>query len=208
MCNTSRMPRVTRKRSTSVKHKAVPSIRRDFDAFHAFLRVKPRSEVEVRSKFKELFGKGQKLSKDHVASLLKMPQQKQKGGMAPLDYMMGSPDARLSALPYVQRGFGFANMNSLTEGGPKEYLGMTPQMGGFKNKASRSKKTRSRQRGGGVADFAASVSAQPFLSSSPLTILQAGARLATGQIGLASPRAEINPLSIQPATYVQGAKLV
>lgn len=213
MYNTSRMPRITRKkakRSTSVKQKIVPSIRRDFDAFHAFLRVKPRSEAEVRSKFKELFGKGKTLTKDHVASLLKMPQQKQKGGMAPLDYTMGSPDARLSALPYVQRGFGFANMNSLTEGGPKEYLGMTPQMGGGDGSPSKKRSSRNKQtqRGGGVADFAASVSAQPFLSSAPLTILQAGARLATGQIGLPSPRAEVNPLSIQPATYVQGAKLV
>jgi hypothetical protein len=199
------MPRITRKkakRSTSTTQKAIPSIRRDFDAFHAFLRVKPRSEAEVRTKFKELFGKGKKLSRDHVATLLKMPPQ--KGGMAPLDYTMGSPDARLSALPYVQRGFGFANMNSLTEGGAKEYLGMTPQMGGGSKSKSRSR----RQRGGGVADFAASVSAQPFLSSAPLTILQAGARLATGQIGLPSSHPEINHLSVQPATYVQGAKLV
>lgn len=199
------MPRITRKkakRSTSIKQKTVPSIRKEFDAFHAFLRAKPRSEAEVRGKFKELFGKGKNLSKDHVASLLKIPQQ--KGGMAPLDYTMGSPDARLSALPYVQRGFGFANMNSLTEGGPKEYLGMTPQMGGSKTKRA----SRNKQRGGGVADFAASVGAQPFLSSAPLTILQAGARLATGQLGLPSPHAEINPLSIQPVTYVQGAKLV
>jgi hypothetical protein len=205
MYNTSRMPRITRKkakRSTSIKQKTVPTIRRDFDAFHAFLRT-PRSEVEVRNKFKELFGKGKKLSRDHVATLLKMPTQ--KGGMAPLDYTLGSPDVRLSALPYVQRGFGFANMNSLTEGGAKEYLGMTPQMGGG---GGGKRKSRTKQRGGGVADFAASVSAQPFLSSAPMTILQAGARLATGQVGLPSPHAEVNSLSIQPATYIQAAKLV
>jgi hypothetical protein len=195
------MPRITRKRSaTKQKTKSVPSIRKAFDSFHAFLRT-PRSEAEVRKKFKELFGKG-KLTKDQIAKLLTLPAQ--RGGMAPIDYALGSPDASLSALPYVQRGFGFANMNSLTEGGAKEYLGMTPQMGGGGSK----KKSRTKQRGGGVADFAASVSAQPFLSSAPMTILQAGARLATGQVGLPSPHAEVNSLSIQPATYIQAAKLV
>jgi hypothetical protein len=191
------MPRITRKRSaTKQKTKSVPTIRRAFDAFHAYLRS-PRSEAEVRKKFKELFGKG-KLTKDQIANLLKMPAQ--RGGMAPVDYALGSPDAKLSALPYVQRGFGFANMNSLTEGSPKEYLASTPQMGG--------KRGTRRQRGGGIADFAASVNAQPFLSSAPLTALQAGARLATGQIGLPSSHAEINPLSISPPVFIQGAKLV
>jgi hypothetical protein len=152
----------------------------------------------VRKKFKELFGKG-KLSKDQIARMLKMPAQ--RGGMAPLDYALGSPDTALSAVPYVQRGFGFANMNSLTEGSPKEYLGSTPQMGG-KRKGTR------RQRGGGVASFAASVGAQPFLMSAPPTILQAAAYNATGQTGLPSSQAWINPLSIQPPTYIQGANIL
>jgi len=115
---------------------------------------------------------------------------------------MQTPDKALSAVPYVQRGFGFANVNSLTEGSPKEYLGSTPQMGGKRSK------TRSKQKGGGIADFAASVGAQPFLSSAPLTMLQAGARLATGQLGLASPHPEINPMSIQAPSFIHGGKLV
>jgi hypothetical protein len=199
MCNTSRMPRITRKRRSTQKQKGktVPTIRKRFDAFHAFLRTS-RSEAEVKRKFKELFGKG-KLTKDQIANLLKMPAQ--KGGMAPLDYAMGSPDAKLSALPYVQSGFGFANMDSVAAGSPKEYLGSTPQMGGRRTR-------QKRQRGGGVADFAASIHAQPFLSSAPLSALQAGARLATGQIGLPSSHPEINPLNITPPTFIQGAKLV
>ena len=200
MCNTSRMPRITRKRRTNKqKSKTVPRIRKDFDALHSFLRT-PRSEAEVRRKFKELFGKG-KLTKDQVASMLKMPAQ--RGGMAPLDYAMGSPDASLSAVPYVQRGFGFANMNSLTEGSPKEYLGSTPQMGGKRGKTHKRK-----QRGGGVASFAASVGAQPFLMSAPPTIFQAAAHTATGQTGLPSSQAWINPLSIQPPAYIQGGNLL
>jgi hypothetical protein len=128
--------------------------------------------------------------------------------MAPLDYSMGSPDKALSAVPYVQRGFGFANMSSLTAPNPKEYLGSTEQMGGKRRQKQRQRQTQKRQRGGGIADFAASVTAQPFLFSAPPTMLQAGARIATGQIGLASPHAEINPLSIHPPNFVQGARMV
>jgi len=194
------MPRITRKRRvTKQKSKTVPSIRKAFDSFHAFLRT-PRSEAEVKKKFKELFGKG-KLTKDQVANLMKMPAQ--RGGMAPLDYALGSPDTALSAVPYVQRGFGFANMNSLTEGSPKEYLGSPPQMGG-----KRAKTRSRRQKGGGIADFAASVGAQPFLMSAPPTIFQAAAHNATGQIGLPSSHAEINPLSIHHPTYIQGGNIL
>lgn len=201
MFNVSRMPRITRKRTAHAAKKTVPSIRKGFDAFHAFLRT-PRSDSEILKKFKEIFGK--RLSKDQLLHLLKMKvPMTQKGGMAPLDYSMGSPDKALSAVPYVQRGFGFANMNSLTEPNPKEYLGSTPQMGG-----KRRKQTQKRQRGGGVADFAASVGAQPFLFSAPPTILQGAARIATGQVGLNSPHPEINPMSIQPPSYIHGAKTV
>ena len=195
MYNHSRMVRVTRKAKTHKK--AIPSIRKGLETFHAFLRT-PRTDKEIQKKFKDLFGKP--LSKKHLQSVLTMKAAPQRGGMAPLDYTMGSPDARLSAVPYVQRGWGFANMNSLTEGSPKEYLGSTPQMGG--------RRTRSRQRGGGIADFAASVTAQPFLSSAPMTILQSAARLSTGQVGLPSPLAEINPISIQPPPFIHGAKMV
>jgi len=194
------MPRVTRKRVTATK-KTIPSIRKGFDAFHAFLRT-PRSDSEILKKFKEIFGK--RLSKEQLLHLLKMKvPMTQKGGMATLDYSMGSPDKALSAVPYVQRGFGFANMNSLTQPNPKEYLGSTAQMGG-----KRRKQTQKRQRGGGVASFAASVGAQPFLFSAPPTILQGAARIATGQIGLPSPYAEINPVNIHPPNFVQGAKIV
>lgn len=201
MCNTSRMPRVTRKKirkAANQKTKTVPSIRKSFDAFHAYLRS-PRSDSEIAKKFKELFGK--KISKQEVAKVMamKMPQ---RGGMAPLDYAMGSPDARLSAVPYVQRGFGFANINSLTEGSPKEYLGSTPQMGG--------KRSSRKQRGGGgnPADTAAAFGAQPFGMGAPPSIAQGAAYLSTGGNLLPSPIAEINPLSIKPPVFVHGAKLV
>lgn len=203
MCDTCRMPRITRKRRvTNQKSKTVPTIRKAFDSFHSFLRT-PRSEADVRRKFKELFGKG-KLTKDQIANLLKMPAQ--KGGMAPLDYSVGPPDARLSTVPYVQRGFGFANESSLTAYNPKEYLGSTPQIGGKRRGTQ-----KRRQRGGGIggiADFAASVGAQPFLMSAPPTILQAAAHNSTGQGGLPSSQPWINPLSIHPPTYIQGANIL
>ena len=201
MCNTSRMPRVTRKKTRNAsnkKTKTVPSIRKSFDAFHAYLRT-PRSDSEIAKKFKELFGK--KISKQEVAKVMamKMPQ---RGGMAPLDYSMGSPDARLSAVPYVQRGFGFANMSSLTEGSPKEYLGSPPQLGG--------KRSSRKQRGGGanLADTAAAFSAQPFSMSAPPTIAQGAAYLSTGGNLLPSPNPVINPLSIRPPVFVHGAQNV
>jgi len=200
------MPRVTKKmRKHNMQKKHVPNIRKDLESFHAFLQS-PRSDAQVKKRFKEIFG--MKLSEKRLIELLKMKhnengqhnQHNQRGGMAPLAYTMGSPDPHLSAVPYVQRGFGFANMNGLTEGSPKEYLGSTPQMGG--------RRSTKKQRGGGIADFAASVSAQPFLSSAPLTSLQAGARLATGQIGLPSSLPEINNPSIHKPNFIHGAQLI
>ena len=189
-----RMPRVTRKRSLKEKEKEkekgkhVSAIRKDIESFHAFLKAS-RTDVQVKKRFKELFGTA--LSDKRVDALLKM--RPQKGGMAPLDYQLRSPEVHMSTVPYVQRGFGFANMDT-TGLSPKEYLGSTPQMGG-KRKIQKTEK-RQRQRGGGIADFAASFSAQPFLSSAPLTTLQAGARLATGQVGLPSSLPEINTIRV------------
>ena len=183
-----RMPRVTRKRSQKEKGKHVPAIRKDIESFHAFLRA-PRTDVQVKKRFKELFGTA--LSNARVDALLKM--RPQKGGMAPLDYQLRSPEVHMSTVPYVQRGFGFANIDT-TGLSPKEYLGSTPQMGG-KRKIQKTH-NKQRQRGGGIADFAASFSAQPFLSSAPLTTLQAGARLATGQVGLPSSLPEINTIRV------------
>jgi len=182
------MPRVTKKiakhtKDPKAKGKTVPSIRRDLEAFHAFLRT-PHTDAQVKKRFRELFGT--KLSDKRANELIKP----QRGGMAPLDYALGSPDKTLSTLPYIQRGFGFANIDSIQEGSPKEYLGSTPQMGGRR-------KTRQRQRGGGIADFAASVAAQPFLFSSPPTILQSAARLATGQAGLTSPDPTVNIIGLK-----------
>jgi hypothetical protein len=196
------MPRITRRKKLE---RTIPSIRKGIDAFYAFIRT-PRPESEILSKFKALFGKS--LSKKNLHDMLKkMPPKAQRGGMAPLGYSMGPPDKALTALPYVQRGFGFANMDSAGLS-PKEYLGSTRQMGGTKRLSRQGQKTRQRQRGGGVADFAAAFSAQPFLSSAPMTILQAGARAATGQIGLNSPHPEINPLRIEPAASIHTARLV
>ena len=134
-----------------------------------------------------------------------------------MDYALGSPDATRSTLPYIQRGFGFANVNSLTEGSPKEYLGSTPQMGGKRsekrgsvsNKRLDKRMTRSKkQRGGSLADFAAAVGAQPFLMSAPPTMFQAAARISTGQVGLPAPQPEINNLSIIREAPINTSKML
>ncbi len=183
--------------------KHVSSIRRDLESFHAFLRL-PRTDAQVKKRFKDLFGKT--LSEKRVSDLLKITPQ--RGGMAPIDYTLGSPSVPLSAVPYIQRGFGFANIDSIAEGSPKEYLGSTPQMGGKRAKGNKNiTRTKAKgQSGGGIADFAASVTAQPFLMSAPPTILQAAARMTTGQIGLPAPQPEINPLNISPPVTINSGK--
>ena len=196
MLLSSRMPRITRKKPVRIG-KVVSSIRKDIESFHKYL-LAPRSDAQVKKRFKDIFGGS--LSEKRIKDLLAISPQ--RGGMAPIDHTMSSPDATLSAVPYVQRGFGFANVNSLTEQSPKEYLGSTPQMGG--KRKTRAKK----QRGGSLADFAAAVGSQPFLMSAPPTMLQAAARISTGQVGLPAPQPEINNLSIIREAPINTSKML
>jgi hypothetical protein len=195
------MPRITRKKTVRIG-KVVSSIRKDIESFHKYL-LAPRSDAQVKKRFKDIFGGS--LSEKRIKDLLAISPQ--RGGMAPIDHTTSSPDATLSAVPYVQRGFGFANIDSLTEGSPKEYLGSTPQMGGKKSK-TRSKTRSKKQRGGSIADFAAAVGAQPFLMSAPPTMFQAAARISTGQVGLPAPQPEINNLSIIREAPINTSKML
>ena len=205
-----RMPRITRKKTVRIG-KVVSSIRKDIESFHKYL-LAPRSDAQVKKRFKDIFGGS--LSEKRIKDLLAISPQ--RGGMAPMDHTISAPDVPLSAVPYVQRGFGFANINSLTEGSPKEYLGSTPQMGGKRGsvsnkRASGSNKgmTRSKkQRGGSLANFAAAVGAQPFLMSAPPTMFQAAARISTGQVGLPAPQPEINNLSIIREAPINTSKML
>ena len=195
------MPRITRKKTVRIG-KVVSSIRKDIESFHKYL-LAPRSDAQVKKRFKDIFGGS--LSEKRIKDLLAISPQ--RGGMAPIDHTTSSPDATLSAVPYVQRGFGFANIDSLTEGSPKEYLGSTLQMGGKKSK-TRSKTRSKKQRGGSIADFAAAVGAQPFLMSAPPTMFQAAARISTGQVGLPAPQPEINNLSIIREAPINTSKML
>uniref|UniRef100_A0A6C0L5S6 Uncharacterized protein n=1 Tax=viral metagenome TaxID=1070528 RepID=A0A6C0L5S6_9ZZZZ len=204
------MPRITRKKTVRIG-KVVSSIRKDIESFHKYL-LAPRSDAQVKKRFKDIFGGS--LSEKRIKDLLAISPQ--RGGMGPIDHMMAPPDVPLSAVPYVQRGFGFANIDSLTEGSPKEYLGSTPQMGGKRGTSSNKRgslsnkrMTRSKkQRGGSLADFAAAVGAQPFLMSAPPTMLQAAARISTGQVGLPAPQPEINNLSIIREAPINTSKML
>jgi len=201
------MPRITRKKTVRIG-KVVSSIRKDIESFHKYL-LAPRSDAQVKKRFKDIFGGS--LSEKRIKDLLAISPQ--RGGMAPMDYTISAPDVPLSAVPYVQRGFGFANIDSLTEGSPKEYLGSTPQMGGKRgsvsNKRLDKRITRSKkQRGGSLANFAAAVGAQPFLMSAPPTMFQAAARISTGQVGLPAPQPEINNLSIIREAPINTSKML
>jgi hypothetical protein len=207
------MPRITRKKTVRIG-KVVSSIRKDIESFHKYL-LAPRSDAQVKKRFKDIFGGS--LSEKRIKDLLAISPQ--RGGMGPIDHMMAPPDVPLSAVPYVQRGFGFANIDSLTEGSPKEYLGSTPQMGGKRSEPKRSEPKRSekrdkrmtrtkKQRGGSLANFAAAVGAQPFLMSAPPTMFQAAARISTGQVGLPAPQPEINNLSIIREAPINTSKML
>lgn len=202
------MPRITRKKTVRIG-KVVSSIRKDIESFHKYL-LAPRSDAQVKKRFKDIFGGS--LSEKRIKDLLAISPQ--RGGMAPIDHTISAPDVPLSAVPYVQRGFGFANIDSLTEGSPKEYLGSTPQMGGKRSEPKRSEKrdkrmTRTKkQRGGSLANFAAAVGAQPFLMSAPPTMFQAAARISTGQVGLPAPQPEINNLSIIREAPINTSKML
>jgi hypothetical protein len=202
------MPRITRKKTVRIG-KVVSSIRKDIESFHKYL-LAPRSDAQVKKRFKDIFGGS--LSEKRIKDLLAISPQ--RGGMAPIDHTISAPDVPLSAVPYVQRGFGFANIDSLTEGSPKEYLGSTPQMGGKRSEPKRGEKrdkrmTRTKkQRGGSLANFAAAVGAQPFLMSAPPTMFQAAARISTGQVGLPAPQPEINNLSIIREAPINTSKML
>jgi hypothetical protein len=186
------MPIYTRKAKKEKQHgskgHSFPEIRKKLDVVRAKALQKTTPE-DFCKVWKKMFGKT--LPKALAKEYLDIVRKPQAGGSyggngAPVGYEMRLPDVQTSSVPYVQSGFGFANMDSLTAGGPKDYLSSSPVppnatnlVGGAKHTP---KKTR-KQRGG---------SGQPFGASIPITNAQALAMNLLGRGTPTSPLPEVN----------------
>jgi hypothetical protein len=193
------MPKLTRKVGNKTKGQPFPPIKRKLDALRKKVSENP-SVDDFCKLWKELFGSSlnKKLAKEYI-EIVNKSQPTQKGGNAPLSYEMRLPSGDIHTVPYVQSGFGFANINSVSAGGPKEYLGTSavpadftnefkPMAGGSKKK--RMTRSKKRQSGGSVFN---SIPGQPFSMSSPPTSAQVFANIAQGRIGIPnSPLPEVN----------------
>ena len=178
------MPKFTRK---AEKGHSFPMIRRKLDHVRASAMKKPTPK-EFSRLWKKMFGKplSEKMSKEYLDILHKVPNaydtntekevKGQKGGAyaplgAPVGYDMRFPQMATTSVPYLTGGFGFANINSLTEGSPKEYLGTSAVPPDTTNKVGGGKRKTRKQAGG----------SQPFGASIPATIPQAFAMTLVGR---------------------------
>lgn len=223
------MPRITRKVGKKVRsrtnskahHMTIPELRKAFERVDQFIQSKvsklseKEGKVVFKKEWKRIFGKD--VSDQAAAEYLHFvkAQKGQKGGYAPLGYEM-SPGSTptVQALPYVQDGFGFANKDSCTLGGSKDYLLAVPGIslsGAVKNTTvagggrRTTRKGLSSRRQGGGGTFAATLSefmARPFGMSSPPSALQVLGNISTGGNSFASPLPEINRIhGQQPIIY-------
>jgi hypothetical protein len=181
------MPIYTRKAKGQGKHHprghSFPEIRKKLDVIRAKALEKTTPE-DFCKVWKKMFGKP--LPKSLAKEYLDIVRKPQAGGSAPVGYEMRLPDVQTSTVPYVQSGFGFANIDSVAAGGPKEYLGSSPVPPNATNLVGGAKKTRKqrqKQKGG---------SGQPFGASIPITNAQALAMNLLGRGTPTSPLPEVN----------------
>ena len=193
------------------EYKTIPELRKSFERVDQFIKLKVAklSEKEGLSIFKKewkrIFGKD--VSDQAATEYLQFVKasKAQKGGYAPLTYEM-SPGSTptVQPLPYVQDGFGFANKDSFTLGGSKDYLLATvPEAvrnntvaGGGRRKTRKALSSR-RQAGGSVAAAFSEFIARPFGMNSPPSAAQVAGNMATGSSSFASPQPEINKIQGQ-----------
>jgi hypothetical protein len=192
----------------------IPELRKAFERVDQFItsKVSKLSEKEGKAVFKKewkrIFGKD--VSDEAATEYLQFVKahKSQKGGYAPLSYEM-SPGSTptVQALPYVQDGFGFANKDSFTLGGSKDYLLAVPDIspsGAVRNTTvsggGRRKTRKGKKQGGGGGSVGAAFSefmARPFGMNSPPSALQVLGNMATGSSSFASPLPEINKIQGQ-----------
>ena len=180
------------KGSNDPKGHSFPEIRKKLDVIRAKALEKTTPE-DFSKLWKKMFGKP--LPKSLAKEYLDIVRKPQTGGSAPVGYEMRMPDVQTFTVPYVQSGFGFANIDSVAAGGPKEYLGSsavppnaTNLVGGAGKtgaKNTRKQRQRQKQKGG---------SGQPFGASIPVTNAQAFAMNLLGRGTPTSPLPEVNRL--------------
>jgi hypothetical protein len=187
----------------------VPELRRAFERIDTFVARNGSNVEAFRKEWKKTFGKdvSANSAKEYLefvsSKKSKKTKNNQTGGMAPLDYDLraGADIPYGSFLPYVSKGFGFANMDSIAAVCGKEDITPVPPAGpsglgsnevkfggGKKNRTRKSKK----QRGGGVLNNVAELFQRPFLMNSPPTTLQHSQMDVKGYNGFPSPLPE-NP---------------
>jgi hypothetical protein len=192
----------------------IPELRKAFERVDHFIKSKvsklseKEGKVVFKKEWKRIFGKD--VSDEAAAEYLQFikAQKLQKGGYAPLTYEM-SPGSTptVQALPYIQDGFGFANKDSFTLGGSKDYLLAVPEAVRNNTVAGGGRRiTRKRKKqGGGGGSLGAAFSellSRPFGMNSPPSALQVVGNMATGSSRFASPLPEINNIQAQgPVIY-------
>jgi len=215
------MPRMTRKAGqkaspTKKNHMTIPELRKSFERVDQFIKSKvsklseKESLVVFKKEWKRIFGKD--VSDQAATEYIQFVKasKAQKGGYAPLNYEM-SPGSTptVQALPYVQDGFGFANKDSFTLGGSKDYLLAVPDIipsGAVRNttvsgggrRTRRKGLSQRKQAGGSVAAAFSEFIARPFGMNSPPSAAQVAGNMATGSSSFASPLPEINKIQGQP----------
>jgi hypothetical protein len=211
--------KTTRKIKVNTKSKGmtVPQLRKAFEHIESYAR---KNDIgPFRKEWKKTFGKSisESAAKDYI-SFLKSELQSGGGGVplagAPLDYTTragSDPSTAANVPPYVQSGFGFANMDSFRLMSGKEDISPripadigSNAVGGGKRKTRKFKKS---QKGGAFPSLSTAVSemmSRPLAMNSPPHVgndLIIASKAHAGD--LSSPRPEVNPLSYTtpPAVY-------
>lgn len=199
----------------------VPQLRKSFEHIESY--AKKHDISAFRKEWKKTFGKpiSEHAAKDYI-SFLKSNDSQSGGGTplagAPLDYTLragADPSTAAHVPPYVQSGFGFANMDSFRMMSGKEDISPripadmgSNAVGGGKRKTRKFKKS---QKGGAfpsVSTAVAEMMSRPLAMNSPPHVGNDLIMASKAHAGdLSSPRPEVNPLNFTspPSVYSAAA---
>ena len=203
----------------------VPELRRAFEHIDRFVdtKVMRLSEKEgvaaFRKEWKKTFGQiSEKAAKDYLHYMRSTSTaHKQKGGAvtvlspAPLGYDMRGGEGGPSVPPYIGGGLALPMDSQMTAsrgaefGLPAAGLGDNTQKGGKR----KTRKTR-KQKGGALPSFGTALAefvARPFGMSAPPTPAQDAQTLMRGYNQFASPRPEVNDMSLTQGRTVFNATI-
>ena len=217
--------KTTRKIKVKAKGMTVPQLRKAFEHIETYAR---KHDVGAfRKEWKKTFGKSisESAAKDYISFLKTTTHQtggaSQVLGGAPLDYTTragSDPSTAANVPPYVQSGFGFANMDSFRMMGGKEDISPripadmgSNAVGGGKKKYRKTRKFKKSQKGGAFPSLSTAVSemmSRPLTMNSPPHVGNDLIMASKAHAGdLSSPRPEVNPLNFTspPAVYSAAA---